>query len=403
MRVIFTFLFLLFNLIVTAQATGSGDVVVNRCWGGAKRDSSKTLIDNAGKESVTDLKLRPINNGLFAGKNVRTCLRSEANNYKKSLLFVDGIQVPLGFYSYLTPKNLFIIDSLNSTDGMALYGPEAKDGAIRVFTKTKWMLVVDGFLSEIDTVQKIPASDILSIDILLASKATTIISCRRPRNILLITTHASQKKVMTVRDWQGGDLLPGATVSIFSKDKPDTAFLVADDKGAVVLPPLQQHTAYTLQVSSVGYKSYSMNFIPGRDKIPGTVMLERDIKNCKPVTLTSIVSYRKITCGGMVKITRDKTLAETKGVFTNSLHFYPNPVQKGGRLTFGWNGLSANPAEYRLFSLGGMLMTRQPVSLKTANGTIQVPIDSRWSAGTYFLQLVCENGSVLASEKIILQ
>jgi hypothetical protein len=87
-----------------------------------------------------------------------------------------------------------------------------------------------------------------------------------------------------------------------------------------------------------------------------------------------------------------------------NVQVYPNPVSKGNPVTIRWESNTEKVAVLKLLSPEGRTILQQSVQTGSDKKTnFQLQTDARWSAGIYFMQLVCEKGRVLASEKIIIQ
>jgi hypothetical protein len=111
--------------------------------------------------------------------------------------------------------------------------------------------------------------------------------------------------------------------------------------------------------------------------------------------------YRTISCG--FTITRDITRNELVGEIGSTSKIFPNPIQKGGTFNLQFSNQDGNAKIARLVSIDGKEMLRRKLSSNEGQSSFQLQADPRWPAGTYFLQLLYENGKILASNKVINQ
>ncbi len=85
-----------------------------------------------------------------------------------------------------------------------------------------------------------------------------------------------------------------------------------------------------------------------------------------------------------------------------SFSVYPNPIQKGASLNLQFDNTDEKETMVRILSLDGKVLLQQKVKTAEGNNIFQLHTDNHWSAGVYFIQLLYENGQLLASEKIII-
>lgn len=264
-------------------------------------------------------------------------------------------------------------------------------------------LFVGGVLRKLDTLDLINPKEIRNITVINPKYATILYGPAGKNGIIFIHLKRYFKRHFIILD--NNESLPNATLQFISVSNGQVFSLIADGHGRVSTDTLKVGERYRLTVSCVGYQTRELDYFNQDNDSESSlfISMNKEIKQCSPVVLFSTICYRKIRCGGMVRVTRDKAMPEPLAAKSISLHIYPNPAKRGGAITLQWDDASLRPAEYRVYSLNGMLVTRQPVNDKGANGQVRVNTDSRWAAGTYFLQAVCENGRVLASGKIIIQ
>ncbi|MEQ1676387.1 MAG: carboxypeptidase regulatory-like domain-containing protein [Chitinophagaceae bacterium] len=264
-----------------------------------------------------------------------------------------------------------------------------------------WLL--DGVIKGLDSFASINPNDIMDVTILKHAEATALFGPDGVNGVICITTKKYILRHLAIKDFTNGKPIPGATVSFISKSKNDTLFFKANDSGIVTTNKLRPGATYSIRVSSIGYKTLQQDFVNTGKQYPKDILLAKDIKTCEEAILSVISCPRKISCGGYVRFTR-KVQSEQKetGVSALQIKGYPNPVSKGAALTIQWKDVEKAVVELRLVSLDGRTVLRQPVTNKEA-GNLQLSTDPRWASGLYFLQIICEKGRVLASEKISIQ
>lgn len=265
------------------------------------------------------------------------------------------------------------------------------------------MLLIDGARKRPDTLSALNPNDIRSFTVLKPGQGKFLFGQSGVNGVVLVNMKRYPKRHFYIYD--GHEDVVGATLTFVSLVNNEVVSFIADEYGRVDTDKLTVGEKHRLEVSSAGYQTrcidYSCRDTDSEEYL--FISMTKDIKQCSPVVLSGTVCYKRISCGAIAWHNRTNT---SSGKITSSpelTRFYPNPVQKGGTFTFEWQRLSAIPAECRLYSLNGSLIRRQPLSNTAEAGMMQLQTDSRWAAGVYFLQLVCENGRVLASGKIIIQ
>ena len=82
---------------------------------------------------------------------------------------------------------------------------------------------------------------------------------------------------------------------------------------------------------------------------------------------------------------------------------FPNPVMRGSAVNVEFRSDRQHTLLARLVSLNGNVVAEESFQINTGTHSKPIFTQSRWAAGIYFIQLLYENGQVLASEKIIIQ
>lgn len=353
MRYIFTPVILFFPLTIFAQQPDTTKVVVNgNCWGNANKQAK--YVD--------------LNNGL-TGK-------------------CTGLNV-LSTGEERTKPRIIIRDQRTLTED------------------DKPLLVVDGVIQELSFISRLNPNDIESVDILKNPTAAAIYGYRGANGVLLITTKQSKVRKFLISDFLDGKPVQGTTIRFINATKADTLQFIADGEGMIATSKLAGNAEYRIDISAVGYKNFTVAYKNTYQSKPAVLLMERDIKTCGEVILNSAVWTTKCCLGCSIKTTRTLNLIAVPGTVTNNqLVIYPNPVIKGSDLQVRIPENETAISGIRLAGIDGRIVYQQAINAgNNAKGKTEFRIqtDPRWSAGIYFLQLVCEKGRVMASGKIIIQ
>lgn len=300
-------------------------------------------------------------------------------------------------------------------DGRIIVTPVRKDsvpqknirfircGLARVTNNEQPLLVVDGLISPFPTLGDLNPHDIDSISILKNAAATAIYGSEGMNGVIIVTTKSS---IYTIKDMLDGSPVAGATVLFVSTDKKDTLMLAANDSGIIRTNKLKRNSGYQLTVSATGYKTFEQDLPSGKFKRSDTILLQPDIRACKEVFLSNssnfICTGFRCVCSGLTIISV-KPAAETVVPAKPKLNIYPNPVLRGNSITLSYENNTTQASHLQLLSLDGKIVHRQSVAAVAGKSQLRLATDSRWSPSIYFLQVSCANGSILASERIILQ
>jgi TonB-dependent SusC/RagA subfamily outer membrane receptor len=264
------------------------------------------------------------------------------------------------------------------------------------------LIVIDGVPLERYNLSSINPNDIESIDILKDAAASALYGCRAARGVIIITTKNAKLLRFIIKDFLDGNRIPGATVSFISADKKDTIMMAANDSGVVVADKLNPSVSYTMEVSSVGYKTQTYLYQYNYSNKEKELLLEKNISTCSEVIISAMQCSRRIRCYcGVICIKRQKQdVLENKSA--SIVKIYPNLVQKGGVLNLQFNTYDGMNKNIRIVSIDGKNMLQQTLKANGRKSVFQVQTDPRWSAGIYFVQLYA-NGKLLASDKLVIQ
>ena len=278
-----------------------------------------------------------------------------------------------------------------------------------VTSDDKPLIVIDGIPVINKLMGSLNPNDIENIAILKAERATAIYGSLAVNGVIIITTKQIKLTKFIIKDFLDGSRITGATVSFISSNKKDTLQFVANDSGIVATNKLKQSTEYEMLVSSIGYAPVNQNFKNGYGYSERNVLLTREMKTCEEAIVSSIHCGRRIGCGynlccrvGGILITSDFVETNIEKA-VNGFKIYPNPVQRGAAFNLQFKNEDNSDKIVRMISMDGKPILTQTFKTNKGNHLFQVQTDARWSAGTYFLQLVYENGRILASDKLIIQ
>lgn len=271
------------------------------------------------------------------------------------------------------------------------------------------LFIIDGLPVRGKELSTLKPENIDSIWILKNAAATAIYGSEGSNGVIIISTKKSTDQKLIIKNFLDGRTIPGATVSFISANKKDTLYFVANDSGVIVANKLKQSAEYEMSVSSIGYTPINQNFRNGNGYGERNILLSREIINCEEVivkfspTRSNGCGWGYLRCGiqGVdITIVSDKS---TIGRIVTGLKIYPNPLQKGTAFNFQFNIEDGTDKTVRVLSMDGKIMLQQTLKGYQGKDLLQVRADARWAAGTYFIQLVYENGQVLASDKLIIQ
>ena len=271
------------------------------------------------------------------------------------------------------------------------------------------LLIVDGVVKKLDTLSKINPNDIFSVDVLKSTSSTALFGPDGVNGALIVTLKQSLIRKFSVNDFLDRTAISGATVAFISANKKDTLYFVANDSGVVITNKLKQSTEYELTVSAVGYAVVKQHFKNGYRYSERNIFVSRDIKTCDGVVLSSTFCPKKMI-SGCTLYCQTSGLYITAGSGESSkdrivqgVKIYPNPVRKGGAFNLQFNHEDNADKAVRVLSLDGRILLQETLKTNKGNGLFRVQTDARWAAGIYFIQVIYENGRMLASDKLIIQ
>jgi len=268
------------------------------------------------------------------------------------------------------------------------------------------LIVIDGVPIERNCLSSINPNDIETIHILKQSDAAAIYGCRAAQGVIIITTKQGKFRKFIIKDFLGGDRIPGATVIFISADKRDTLMLSANDSGVVSTDKLKRTVKYSMTITSVGFKNYISILENINWRREQEIFLMRDIKECDEVVLNSYGS-RIISCRfgcriPGIYIKTDSVGCASEKTEMTEIKVYPNPVQRGNVFNIQFSNHNRNDKIVRIANIDGKNLLQQVQKAIEGKNVFQIQTDSRWAAGIYIVQIY-ENGKLLASDKLIIQ
>jgi hypothetical protein len=370
--------------------------------------SQKPPIISGSKKEVQNLKI------LAAAELIRTEPVALKNTLQGNINEINCLVKPLHVHKSVNLQNGLTgkVAGLNvqKTDS-GVYGSKRIGGCNgrRCFTgNNQPLLIIDGVKMELKFLSEVNPAEIQSVEVLKSAPATALLGSDGVNGAIWIETRKSLIRKFIIKDFLDGSGLAGATVSIISIDKKDTMMYVANDSGLVITDKLKKISRYQITVSAVGYQILNVIFENNYRVVEKEILLTREVKTCQEVIISNT---NCMMCGGTTfyckvsgrRITVGKNTDIEKRILLPPFKLYPNPVQKGGIINIEMTSADNKPVKLNLFNQGGQVVFLKEQELYKGANSFTINTDSRWAAGIYFVQLVYENGRVLASEKIIIQ
>jgi TonB-dependent SusC/RagA subfamily outer membrane receptor len=272
------------------------------------------------------------------------------------------------------------------------------------------LIVMDGNFCNGRCLIELKPADIDSIWVMRGAEAAAIFGCKGHNGALIITTKKSYPYKLFIKDAAGGSFIPGAKVVLTptNSNKNMELKFVANDSGYICSKDLPFSNEYTVSVSALGYSRYQgpFNYIRRASEIK--ITLEKDFKLTAPPRVKAINQNNPgctLFYDGEIDIPADILTDKiiTPDLASSAISIYPNPIQKGAALSLQIRKSDHRIRELRITNATGTVMLRQQVGMAKQEQRIQLQTNPGWLPGVYFLQVICENGCIPASEKIIIQ
>lgn len=257
------------------------------------------------------------------------------------------------------------------------------------------LCVLDG--SPVDSLDfsKLNPNDILRIDILKASAATSIYGCRAMRGVIIITTRRSNHLI--ILDADNNKVLPGATVNIQSNKKTGQSLtLVADEKGEIDLGSLDLTEQYSMEISCIGYQPSTITISKTVSDHVIKMQKKYDPMDSVVITNSEFVS-RRIHCFSgsthVVSFTKQKEDSE-QTLFS----LYPNPVNSAGKITLNLTQPVYGTAD--LINTSGQIIQTILLNEKNTNPVIHL---TNAMSGCFFVRIKDNISQKAFTQKLIVQ
>lgn len=243
-------------------------------------------------------------------------------------------------------------------------------------------------------------------NIVIKEKITT--NCTQRTLGMVAPTKLRQKKI--IKEIRGrvidekGVGIPFASVTINGSQEG----LACDSLGNFVLRLKNIDELITINASSVGFENSSI-----------TVSLKNDSSRDNIVIVLPLLpslgefviksSYgetkRKITAGGVISVKIYKQIIKSK-VDANidpNMKLYPNPLRGSQTLNINFTSKKEEKVQINLFTLEGKLMKSMIVLAIKGENRIFLSNEIKLPAATYLVQVMNKSGSVIFSEKLVVQ
>ncbi len=266
------------------------------------------------------------------------------------------------------------------------------------------LLIIDGIVHKFSYMGELNPDDIESLTILKVAECSIMHGGDGANGAIIVSTKSSKTRQFIIKDFQDGKPINAATVKFISQEnRNDSIELIANEGGMVETNKLKLGEDFKIEVSSVGYNSYSTIIENKYSKGVQSIFLEKKSTVCNEVIVVSNIGRNgcRLACvcwavriGGLNVIKRDS--------FEKASFIYPNPVQRNNSLNISLPGDISSSFLIRIHSLSGVVVYQQKISSNKSN-TLRVPVKGNWIAGIYIVQLKNENGKSAKQEKVIIQ
>jgi hypothetical protein len=207
-----------------------------------------------------------------------------------------------------------------------------------------------------------------------------------------------------------GEGIPFATVTV------DNNELIADSSGnySSMLPVNTSNII--IRASSVGYFSKEMNIdVKGSINKQDIILQANDVM--KEVVVPALMIY------GMVKksVTTDKVCYTTGAVISakkterqgiqdhpadlslSKFKLYPNPILRGQEIKIEFLSQQRSSLVIRLIAADGKMTVQKEVKVEAGLQQLAISTDSKWAAGSYFIQLLSNSDKPILQKQIVIQ
>lgn len=279
------------------------------------------------------------------------------------------------------------------------------------------LIVINGIIANESDLRAISPDDIESISVL---KSGIQIGCRPARAAIIITTKTANQRVICVKDMFSRETIAAASVALVSfGNKKDTIHRIADSPGKVVLDNLKYEKEYVLQVSNIGYKSFTSVVNLNQIRQDYTVLLVSDYKTLEEVTVKASQcvlarrimkfssldpalwgQFRCLAARVTMKIPPDQGKEEVQRL---SFKVYPNPVQRSQKVNIEFTSKIEGKLSISLCNIDGKQIVSNEYKASKGINSFEYFIDSKLASGVYAIQIIDQENILIKTEKLIIQ
>lgn len=164
----------------------------------------------------------------------------------------------------------------------------------------------------------------------------------------------------------------------------------------------------TLHISAIGYEVEELVINDFADQ---HINLKKNAKLLDKVIITSS-SYTqgliRCTVGGVsVRVVNRNIVKDTVKTLitnlTNAIKIYPNPVQKGNSFNLSLKLKMAGMHSIQITDAAGRMVLQKQINSITKLYTEQIPTNSSWSAGIYYIRVADDKNNLISTNSFSLQ
>lgn len=261
--------------------------------------------------------------------------------------------------------------------------------------------VIDGVLTNPKNLSVFDPSEIEQISILKSQEALNLFGPNAENGIIIITTKKAFSRKFKIKDANDRIGIGFATVTAFSLDKADSICFAADQFG-VFETQLLKSVRYKLKVSCVGYQSKEIllnDVLRNRYEI----YLDKEVLPLKEIIVNGEIYSRRISCGAIFSIIKMNNGCPVQPTINNELRIFPNPVSKPSSVNIDISGLDQQKIAIQMVNASGQLVFSSQLVVSEKNKILIIPINSNFSSGVYFIQIISEQKKIVKSSRLVIQ
>ncbi|HEX2629967.1 MAG TPA: T9SS type A sorting domain-containing protein, partial [Chitinophagaceae bacterium] len=265
------------------------------------------------------------------------------------------------------------------------------------------LLLVDGEVTPMDSLEKINPSTIESIEILKDAAGTAIYGCRSANGVILITTK-HRNLTICVKDADDETLIIGATIKFISTDSLKRTHVKSANGYGFANFKLQQQE-YALEISSVGYNSGNFKWKVEKDGQSLTYYLRK--KYIEPVAVVvrgyGSVHRREILSCGSSRLRKLTPLQDYPKDNIVTASIFPNPLTRGQVATINIHSTKDESMQVRVLTFTGQQLFSFPAMIKEGINRLTLPAKNNLPGGMYMVQVLDHKGKPIQTDKLIIQ